>query len=66
MPLICRDLQRLVKGYLSDDVRHSTNAERPGFTMMSEWTVGKTFDQIFAEHRNNTELFLRAFASNVD
>ena len=29
----------------------STNAERKGFTM-SERTVGKTFDNIFAEHKN--------------
>ena len=42
----------------------STNAERPGFTM-SERTVGKTFDQIFAEHRN-TRIIIATFASNVD
>ena len=42
----------------------STNAERPGFTM-SERTVGKTFDNIFAEHRN-TRLIIATFASNVD
>lgn len=42
----------------------STNAERPGFTM-SERTVGKTFDNIFAEHRN-TRIIIATFASNVD
>ena len=42
----------------------STNALRPGFTM-SERTVGKTFDSIFAEHRNN-RLIVATFASNVD
>ena len=42
----------------------STNAERKGFTM-SERTVGKTFDNIFAEHRN-TRIIIATFASNVD
>ena len=42
----------------------STNAERPGFTM-SERTVGKTFDNIFAEHKN-TRIIISTFASNVD
>ena len=42
----------------------STNAERPGFTM-SERTVGKTFDNIFAYHKN-TRLIIATFASNVD
>ena len=42
----------------------STNAERPGFTM-SERTVGKTFDNIFAEHKN-TRIIIATFASNVD
>ena len=42
----------------------STNAERPGFTM-SERTVGRTFDNIFAEHRN-TRIIIATFASNVD
>ncbi|MGN0396896.1 MAG: ribonuclease J [Candidatus Fimimorpha sp.] len=42
----------------------STNALRPGFTM-SERTVGKTFDSIFAEHKNN-RLIVATFASNVD
>ena len=32
---------------------------------MSERTVGKTFDQIFAEHRN-TRIIIATFASNVD
>ena len=42
----------------------STNAERQGFTM-SERTVGKTFDTLFAEHRN-TRIIIATFASNVD
>ena len=42
----------------------STNAERPGFTM-SERTVGKTFDNIFAGHKN-TRIIIATFASNVD
>ncbi len=42
----------------------STNAERPGFTM-SEKTVGKTFDNIFAEHKNS-RIIVATFASNVD
>ena len=42
----------------------STNAERKGFTM-SERTVGKTFDNIFAEHKN-TRITIATFASNVD
>ncbi|MDD3413029.1 MAG: ribonuclease J [Lachnospiraceae bacterium] len=42
----------------------STNAERPGFTN-SEKTVGKAFDNIFAEHKN-TRIIVATFASNVD
>ena len=42
----------------------STNAERPGFTM-SEKSVGKTLDNIFAEHKN-TRIIIATFASNVD
>lgn len=42
----------------------STNAERPGFTM-SEKTVGKTFDNIFADHKNS-RIIVATFASNVD
>ena len=42
----------------------STNAERKGFTM-SERTVGRTFDNIFAEHKN-TRIIIATFASNVD
>ncbi len=42
----------------------STNALRPGFTM-SERTVGKTFDNIFSEHRMN-RIIVATFASNVD
>ena len=41
----------------------STNATRPGFTM-SEKTVGKTFDIIFAEHRDS-RIIVATFASNV-
>ncbi len=42
----------------------STNAERPGFTS-SERTVGKTFDNIFADHPS-TRIIIATFASNVD
>lgn len=42
----------------------STNAERPGFTM-SERTVGKTFDNVFSEHKNS-RIIIATFASNVD
>mgnify|MGYP001127585239 CR=1 FL=1 len=42
----------------------STNVLRPGFTP-SERTVGKTFDNIFAENRNN-RIIIATFASNVD
>ncbi len=42
----------------------STNAERPGFTP-SERTVGKTFDTIFNEHRDQ-RIIIATFASNVD
>lgn len=61
------DLQRFaelgkkgVMALLSD----STNVERPGFTM-SEKTVGKTFDNIFAENAKN-RIIVATFASNVD
>lgn len=61
------DLQRFAeigkKGVLAL-MCDSTNAERKGFTM-SERTVGKTFDNIFAEHRN-TRIIIATFASNVD
>lgn len=42
----------------------STNAERPGFSQ-SERTVGKTFEAIFAEHKD-TRIIVATFASNVD
>ena len=42
----------------------STNAERKGFTM-SERTVGKTFDNIFSEHKDR-RIIIATFASNVD
>jgi len=61
------DLQRLAelgkKGVLAL-MCDSTNATRPGFTM-SEKTVGKTFDAIFSEHRQN-RIIVATFASNVD
>lgn len=61
------DLQRFAelgkKGVLAL-MCDSTNAERPGFTM-SEKTVGKTFDNIFADHKN-TRIIIATFASNVD
>ncbi|WP_125144047.1 ribonuclease J [Clostridium transplantifaecale] len=61
------DLQRFAelgkKGVLAL-MCDSTNAIRPGFTM-SERTVGKTFDSIFAEHKNN-RILVATFASNVD
>lgn len=42
----------------------STNALKPGLTM-SEKTVGKTFDNIFAENTNH-RIIVATFASNVD
>ncbi|MDY3250130.1 MAG: ribonuclease J [Candidatus Choladocola sp.] len=61
------DLQRFAeigkKGVLAL-MCDSTNAERPGFTA-SERTVGKTFDNLFAEHRNK-RIIIATFASNVD
>ena len=42
----------------------STNAERSGFTM-SERTVGRTFDNIFSDHRDS-RIIIATFASNVD
>ncbi len=42
----------------------STNVLRPGFTP-SERTVGKTFDNIFAENKNS-RIIIATFASNVD
>lgn len=61
------DLQRFAelgkKGVLAM-LCDSTNAIRPGFTA-SEKTVGKTFDGIFAEHKNN-RIIVATFASNVD
>ncbi len=61
------DLQRFAelgkKGVLAL-MCDSTNAERPGFTA-SERTVGKTFDNLFAEHRSS-RIIIATFASNVD
>ncbi len=42
----------------------STNVMRPGFTM-SERTVGKTFDNIFADNQKS-RIIVATFASNVD
>lgn len=42
----------------------STNVMKPGYTM-SERTVGKTFDNIFAENSKN-RIIVATFASNVD
>lgn len=42
----------------------STNVERPGYTM-SERTVGKTFDHLFADYTKN-RIIIATFASNVD
>ncbi len=61
------DLQRLgeigKKGVLAL-LADSTNVERPGYTM-SERTVGKTFDNLFAENVNH-RIIIATFASNVD
>jgi ribonuclease J len=61
------DLQRLSeigkKGVLAL-MCDSTNIERPGFTM-SESTVGKVFDNIFAE-AGKSRIIVATFASNVD
>ena len=61
------DLQRFAelgkKGVLAL-MADSTNALRSGFTM-SERTVGKTFENIFAEHANH-RIIVATFASNVD
>ena len=61
------DLQRFgelgKKGVLAL-LADSTNVERPGFTM-SERTVGKTFETIFADNVNH-RLIVATFASNVD
>lgn len=61
------DLQRFAeigkKGVLAL-MCDSTNAERPGFTQ-SEKTLGKIFDNIFAENKN-TRIIIATFASNVD
>jgi ribonuclease J len=61
------DLQRIgeigKKGVLAL-MCDSTNAERSGYTM-SESTVGKTFDSIFADY-NKQRIIVATFASNVD
>lgn len=61
------DLQRIgeigKKGVLAL-LCDSTNVERPGYTM-SESTVGKTFDAIFADYAKQ-RIIVATFASNVD
>lgn len=61
------DLQRIgeigKKGVLAL-LCDSTNIERPGYTM-SESTVGKTFDSIFADY-SKQRIIVATFASNVD
>ena len=61
------DLQRFAelgkKGVLAL-MSDSTNVERPGFTM-SERSVGKTIDGLFAENKEN-RIIVATFASNVD
>ena len=61
------DLQRFAeigkKGVLAL-MADSTNVLKSGFTM-SEKTVGKTFDTIFAENKKN-RIIVATFASNVD
>ncbi len=61
------DLQRIgeigKKGVLAL-MCDSTNAERPGYTM-SESTVGKTFENIFADY-SKQRIIVATFASNVD
>ena len=42
----------------------STNVERPGYTM-SEKTVGKVFERLFADYKKN-RIIIATFASNVD
>lgn len=61
------DLERLgelgKKGVLAL-MADSTNAQKPGYTM-SEQTVGKSFDTIFAEN-DRRRIIVATFASNVD
>jgi len=61
------DLQRFAelgkKGVLAL-MADSTNATREGFTM-SEKSVGRTFDTIFADHKKS-RILVATFASNVD
>lgn len=61
------DLQRIgeigKKGVLAL-LCDSTNVERPGYTM-SESTVGRTFESIFADHYKQ-RIIVATFSSNVD
>ena len=61
------DLQRIAeigkKGVLAL-MCDSTNVMKPGYTM-SERTVGRTFDNIFDDHRDS-RIIVATFASNVD
>ena len=62
--MTCSGLPRSGKKGVLALMCDSTNAERKGFTA-SERTVGRTFDNIFAEH-TNTRIIIATFASNVD
>ena len=60
---LCRFAEYGKKGVLAL-MCDSTNVMRPGYTM-SERTVGKTFDSIFAENISN-RIIVATFSSNVD
>lgn len=60
---LCRFAEYGKKGVLAL-MCDSTNVMRPGFTM-SERTVGKTFDTIFAEN-TMSRIIVATFSSNVD
>ncbi|MBR4724665.1 MAG: ribonuclease J [Lachnospiraceae bacterium] len=60
---LCRFAEYGKKGVLAL-LCDSTNVMRPGFTM-SERTVGKTFDTIFAEN-TMSRIIVATFSSNVD
>ena len=60
---LCRFAEYGKKGVLAL-MCDSTNVMRPGFTM-SERTVGKTFDSVFAEN-TMSRIIVATFSSNVD
>nr|MCR5330356.1 ribonuclease J [Lachnospiraceae bacterium] len=60
---LCRFAEYGKKGVLAL-MCDSTNVMRPGFTM-SERTVGKTFDTVFAEN-SMSRIIVATFSSNVD